>query len=259
MIKAKSLFHFTEQFETLVAILKSSYFKPSRCNEPIDFNSGNFKKDEIGMVSGIGPSHNMVCFCDILLTKMSNHNLEYGNYGIGLSKKWGIQEGINPILYVNKSTRIAEDLNGLFTKIMAPDFDRQFNFFLEKGKVTEVDKPIFEKYKNDIEHYLSRWTNGEINTQLLKVMSYVKAYDNNIQNKIERYPPDYEFYNENEWRYVPKVYGQNLPFTKQDIRYIILNDKGDITRLKQEVPDLFDSTSSFNGLILTQQNIKDDF
>ena len=100
MIKAKSLFHFTQQFETLVAILRNSHFKPSTCPEPIDFNSGNFKKDEIGMVSGIHPSYNMVCFCDMLLTKMSNHNLEYGNYGIGLSKKWGIQKGINPILSI---------------------------------------------------------------------------------------------------------------------------------------------------------------
>lgn len=30
----------------------------------------------------------MVCFCDV-----------YGHYGIGLTKEWGIRNGVSPVLY----------------------------------------------------------------------------------------------------------------------------------------------------------------
>src|ERR1017187_10890632 len=46
----------------------------------------------------------MTCFCDIPLSQIADHISFYGDYGIGMSKKWGLTKGLNPILYVNKGS-----------------------------------------------------------------------------------------------------------------------------------------------------------
>ena len=43
----------------------------------------------------------MVCFCDLPLSLIRRHLKEYGHFGIGLDKKWGLKNGVAPVIYTH--------------------------------------------------------------------------------------------------------------------------------------------------------------
>lgn len=60
----------------------------------------------------------MSCFCDLPLSNTSKHLATYGNYGIGLTKKWGKKNGLNPILYLHKDSNLWIDIDTSIVKII---------------------------------------------------------------------------------------------------------------------------------------------
>lgn len=50
----------------------------------------------------------MVCFCDIPLSRIDEHVLFYGEFGVGLSREWAIRSGLSPIQYAVEGSRIAK-------------------------------------------------------------------------------------------------------------------------------------------------------
>src|ERR1700761_6509631 len=60
----------------------------------------------------------MVCFCDIPLSQLKDHYKEYGQYGIGLTKEWGIRNKLSPILYLpSNESDFLKQLNGVVEKL----------------------------------------------------------------------------------------------------------------------------------------------
>jgi Putative abortive phage resistance protein AbiGi, antitoxin len=57
----------------------------------------------------------IVCFCDLPLSNLSEHLNFYGNYGIGLTKEWGIGKGINPVIYLSQASELNIQLAKLRT------------------------------------------------------------------------------------------------------------------------------------------------
>ena len=45
----------------------------------------------------------MVCFCDLPMSLIDKHLKEYGPYGIGLDKGWGLKNGVAPVTYTHRS------------------------------------------------------------------------------------------------------------------------------------------------------------
>lgn len=88
-ISSKTLFHFTRNFDTLTKILSGMSFWPRYC-------------EEFGWNSRFAVP--MTCFCDIPLSQIKNLISHYGCYGIGLSKDFAIERGINPVFYVTKAS-----------------------------------------------------------------------------------------------------------------------------------------------------------
>jgi hypothetical protein len=89
--RSQSLFHFTNQAESLFDILKAGFW-PKYCLEDIGWQ--NFEKfDYIAFP--------MVCFCDIPLSRIAEHTGYYGSYGIGLKKEWAEKNALNPVLYIS--------------------------------------------------------------------------------------------------------------------------------------------------------------
>src|ERR1043166_5403919 len=87
-VSANTLFHFTEKSK-LLNILEKGFFPKYH---PEDLS--NVTLDKSIYKEAYVP---MVCFCDLLLSQIKAHIDFYGDYGLGLRKKWGLREGISPI------------------------------------------------------------------------------------------------------------------------------------------------------------------
>lgn len=61
----------------------------------------------------------MICFCDIFLKLLSPHMKNYGDYVIGLDKDFGIQNGFEPIQYINNKSEVAKKLQSVMNYLSA--------------------------------------------------------------------------------------------------------------------------------------------
>lgn len=124
---------------------------------------------KLGKSSGSIAAHPMISFCDIPLSDSRQHFDTYGKYGIGLTKTWAVKTGVNPVLYIDKNSLFAISLNEL----------------LEARRIS--DSNLTAKQKHEI----------------LQIKSYAKNYSGHLKRRnVDN--PNYKFYDEREWRLVPK-------------------------------------------------------
>lgn len=149
----------------------------------------------------------MSCFCDIHLNRLNYHVQKYGSYGIGLNKKWGIQQGIQPIHYINADSGLSKDYKEAFKRALENDFK---------------DKDAVKYFKNYILHHLL----------------YMKPLDGEMpigKNETE----ERNFHDEKEWRFIPdfnKVETELPPIViPPKINYSSLNNYSDGISLKPEL------------------------
>ncbi|WP_323816340.1 abortive infection system antitoxin AbiGi family protein [Cellvibrio sp. NN19] len=156
--KSNTLFHFTKNIETLKLILEHGFW-PRYCLEDISW-LGYDKFDYI--------AYPMVCFCDIPLSRISEHIGFYGEFGLGLTRQWGHLNGLNPILYSAGNNNLTNSFRGL------------------------------NDHSNKLE--------GEDIELCKTTMRYLLAYTKPTSGKmvIDGVPVEKEFYQESEWRYVPQ-------------------------------------------------------
>ncbi|KAA8786733.1 hypothetical protein EC604_23170 [Paenibacillus amylolyticus] len=67
----------------------------------------------------------MKCFCDIHLNKLAPHMEFYGYYGIGITKIWGMFQGIQPIQYINRDSYLAKDFFTIFFEAIHSDEENE--------------------------------------------------------------------------------------------------------------------------------------
>jgi hypothetical protein len=219
-----------------VNILKDGYFWPIYCAE-VDKNN----KDGIHAYA-----FPMVCFCDIPLSQITEHAIDYGHYAIAMSKDWAKKKGVSPVTYYYGTESLVIRLLMRNQKIIS-----------KKDKMLWLS--ILKKYRG-------------------KTWSWGKDGRGGYRNKI--------LYNEREWRYIPqsipyndlfleveyeKFHGSQvsektrkygLNFTFDDVRYIIISEENErvllLDKLKETIPD--DSTRKIlSSKILTFEQTKDDF
>lgn len=162
-----TLFHFTEK-QWLFEILKNN-FRISYAREKITAPN-NETEFAVPMVS----------FCDIKLAEIKYFIQKgYRNFGIGLTKEWANRNGLNPVLYLNKDSNIADNLiegvEGMYNHI-----DRLNDF----EEITEITK-----------HYNS----------LMNMYRYVKNYEGKLIRNGRLKDKNYRYADEREWRYVPPI------------------------------------------------------
>jgi hypothetical protein len=159
-ISANSLFHFTKRLDNLLGILKNEFI-PKYREEEFTFSK---VRDKYSLFVP------MVCFCDLPLSQIKNHVSEYGEYGVGLSKEWGVSNGLNPVIYLQKGTVISD-------------------------AITEIGNFIF-KHKNTIADVT---TDISASTNMLR--AFIKPYE--LEDVFDG--TTIRYYDESEWRYVPKL------------------------------------------------------
>jgi hypothetical protein len=228
--KSNTLFHFTKSIETLKLILENGFW-PRYCLEDINW-LGYDKFDYI--------AYPMVCFCDIPLSRISEHIGFYGEFGLGLTRQWAHLNGLNPILYSagsNNLTSAFRDLNDHSNKLEGED--------VELCKIT---------------------------------MRYLLAHTKPTSGKmvIDGVPVEKEFYQESEWRYVPqheairpyirkpKFEDKNeldkensltkanciIKFGPNDIRYIFVKSDADIPNIINFIQTSLDNFSAVELKVL---------
>jgi hypothetical protein len=186
-----------------------------------------------------GAAHPMISFCDIPLSLSDQHFKLYGSYGIGLSKNWAKLNSINPVLYIEKESDIG---NLLYTLLM----NKKQLAGTHKEEITEL---IFQT-KCFTKNYSAPLKRGKINTD------------------------DYKFYDEREWRYIPKrseignksrsipsetfledknkynnlISSYKLPFSPSDISYIIVKETTEIPKIIELLRSTFNKSITASEL-----------
>ena len=188
----------------------------------------------------------MACFCDIPLSQISSHTKQYGCYGIGMSSRWANDKKLCSMIYVrNKS---------------------------------DLSKWVCNTLKRIAMH-----SDDTVNVETIYLLSRIKKYKGIVPNKQgdktnkEKY---ITFYDEREWRFVPKRLTiqdikiskeyenldlqdkEKLPFTLSDIEYIIIkneSERKDIIKAINKIKSEKDSLDILKSKILTIQQIEQDF
>jgi hypothetical protein len=252
-ISSKTLFHFTDSLSNLVNILTNE-FKPNLSLE----NFGDILSDSRIESEEAIP---MVSFCDIPLSQAKEHLEFYGNYGIGLSKEWGIANGVNPVMYLEPNSYLTKH----FLKLLE----------LSHSKCDSKMASIF-----------------------FEIASFVKLYKGICYRKGS-YLPERTFYNEREWRFVPicpkemkfsdfldscfmskeefmnEIIRQEtnsrlssmfrLSFDPNNIKYIIVSNDSEILPTVKAIKDIKGDKYSYDLLqvlttrVISATQIKEDF
>src|SRR6478736_2020137 len=99
-VSANTLFHFTS-IKGLTGILSSSGFYCQYSDEHFENilpPKNHYRFTYIPMTS----------FCDLTIMQLSSdsvHRKNFGEFGIGLTKEWGIRNGVSPVMYVHKESQ----------------------------------------------------------------------------------------------------------------------------------------------------------
>ena len=112
-------------------------------------------------------AHPMVCFCRYDFKELDTKTIPYGEYGVAFSIDWALKKRISPVLYMDGNSLAAK---GLATLLRA----RQNK--LNEKLPDYLYLPIME---------IKCFTKN------------VRGYNSHLKKK------DFDFVNENEWRYVP--------------------------------------------------------
>jgi hypothetical protein len=222
-ISSNTLFHFAKKKEYLVNILTNE-FCPRYFPEEFDILLNDLAVIEQKMAVP------MVCFCDIPLSQISEHIEEYGRYGIGMTKEWGIRKGISPILYSIKDTILNQQINIIKNTL---------------ARGTFYDKTI------DMRGYYN----------IYNFMMFIKPYKG-ISKKTSK---EKTFYNEREWRYVPIIdaFGDKADLPEPFIHEIEKIDKAVLEmnhrKLAEEPYRLGFEPDDIKYIVISKENEIDDF
>jgi hypothetical protein len=218
-LSSSNLFHFTKK-NSLKLILKNKLFYALYSEEDvfkIIFDKDNEQPQYIPMV----------CFCNIPLTMIEKHSLDYYPYGIGLKSKWIIENKINPVLYSYSQSAISNFYN---------DTESQSNYFFTKfDSYFQSLFPNLENLdvsENDFKVWLESINESTEKIEILKnLFEYRKRifrlYRVTFKKPLLFFKPlsgknkkkkDTSYYDEKEWRYVPQLNDfENITISKKKI------------------------------------------
>lgn len=243
---SNSLFHFNNSIDTLAAILKSKFYG-SYCKEHFEFGELEY--------TIYVPK---ISFCDILEETIGRFT-SYGKYCIGLSKEWGELKRLNPVLYIEKNSIIAESFIKAFHGV-----DQGVN--LVNNSILEL-RAYFDHLQsnetlngderqigfNQVSHLLDQIEAiGKVVTFGQFMPYYVKHYEDKLSTKSGEYA-NYRFYDEREWCYVPEEFQTSNDLYKNQTQY-------DVWRKESNSKKMLDSVSlDFNFSDITHILVEKEY
>jgi len=272
-VSANTLFHFTS-IKGLKGILSSGGFFCQYSDEHFENilpSKNHYRFTYIPMTS----------FCDLTIMQLSNdsvHRESFGEFGIGLTKEWGIKNGVSPVMYVHKGSQQTKRLNQLIREIK--------NF--RKKTMGHKSSILLRTGENEkLETFKERTIDAFdiIEQEMIDSFKYVKPYKG-IWHKGKRQAKELTYYNEREWRYCPllsdfavlsgiisenkkekkkinqKLKDNLLKFETKDVKFIIIKNKRSITDVAEVIRAMDIDDIRKNELItkiITFEEIREDF
>jgi len=204
----------------------------------------------------------MISFCDLTIMQLSRdskHTENFGEYGIGLTKEWGIKNRVSPVMYAHEKSQPSSQIYNLNLLLQ-----RYVDEGKQKLKFSGIRKEMIDFLKF-IKPYKGRWHKGK---------------------PIEDIKEDITYYNEREWRYCPllddykvllgetednkklkDILNQELKpklitFIPDEIKFIVIKRKEEIDEFVEEIKKLELEPAQENKLItkiISFQEISEDY
>jgi hypothetical protein len=154
----------------------------------------------------------MVCFIEIAFSDLKNspHKNYYGKFGIVLSDAFLKSRGIKPVMYYTEANLAQDDLVKTWNRIRSTGLGKEGLKDLQK-EITLYRKPasLFPNFKRSIQLQII-CKNGEVTAGYFT---------------YNRYPENYEFRLEQEFRIAFSEGDEYLYFDEKDLFMIIVPDK----------------------------------
>lgn len=205
---SSSLFHFTKSINVLQAVLKAGFW-PKYCLEDVQWQ--NYEGHEF-------VAFPMVCFCDIPISRISDHVAFYGSFGIGLTKEWGAKNGLNPVMYFagdNPVHKAVKSLTQIMHNLLEPTKEsglRDVRYILAHSKPTSGRMLVSGEQKVKEFYQESEWRFVPINDNIDDHLLFNRFQDHDIVTAC----------NEKTLQFCP------LKFLPTDVRYIFVPTDSDI-------------------------------
>lgn len=251
-VSANTLFHFTS-IKGLTGILSSGGFYCQYSDEHFENilpSKSDYRFSYIPMIS----------FCDLTIMQLSNdsvHRKDFGEFGIGLTKEWGIRKGVSPVMYVHKESQQTKRLYRLIKAVK--DFRKRTN---DDEAIDSIKQEMIDSFK------------------------YIKPYTGNWQ-KGKWFRKKIIFYNEREWRYSPllnehavlsgvikenkkeieklneELKKSTIKFEVKDVKFIIIKNKKNIPVVAKVITDMTGISDTQKNELITKiisfEEIREDF
>lgn len=210
--RSRTLFHFTKDLKVLKSILKHGFF-PKYSLEDIAW----FVAQEIDAVA-----FPVVSFCDIPLSRITDHVTFYGQYGIGMRRQWGIKRGFNPIVYVSETSDLVILMRQISQSCVAAyNADKNEDHLNHYRRLAGFCKPLEGKMS----------VRGQTVSKLFYQESewrYLASHE-----EIPRYLMKQDFYDPETFARANDLAAKHcsLKFGPQDVKYIFVRSEEDIPEL----------------------------
>ncbi|MEO8771256.1 MAG: abortive infection system antitoxin AbiGi family protein [Ferruginibacter sp.] len=223
-VTSDSLFHFTTSLAKLKGIL-SEKFQLTYCHEKYELDYETHDS-----------YYPMVSFCDIPLSLAKDQIKKYGSFAIGMNKEWGIKNNLNPVVYIEKDSLLAKDIQSSIDNMSkaasAMSIIAQKNTLQVKKTVIaalQEVQTLIKNFNHDTKQQALSALNDAVkeistNSQTFKQLTdpFIEASQNsyNLFRYIKNYRgplkrgnitfKNYRFYDEREWRYIPTIKDERL-------------------------------------------------
>lgn len=243
---ANFLCNFMGRREYLVDAIKLTALRPRYVEERIDY---------LRIEGHRTLTFPMTCFCDIPLSKVDEHMVLYGSYGIALNKSRCLYRDVQPVMYLNTCSRLADDFSSVFRRVLESDehIDRKWQFLPD---------------------------------MVLSLLLYTKPVSGPMRRGHEELENQL-FIDECEWRYVPEMpddmplfmdprdstpegitaYSAALAkhretwftFSVDDLEYIIVPDESEAVEVMRAIDGMADKDDVSRHRLMTKIETADKF
>ena len=206
--KSTTLFHFTKSLDVLKNILKTGFI-PRYCLE--DINWAGFGDDDF-------VAFPIVCFCDIPLSRITDHVQFYGKFGIGMKQSWAIANGLNPIIYVSQTGHLAQ----LFKKAA------------EAARIAQEAK-----------------ADATFGDNIRSIIGFTKPLTGTVM--VQGQPVSKAFFQESEWRYFAN--NKVVPLFLKKASFNEAKQRADANELAEQNPAFLDLLLKMSSIYLLKKSL----